>query len=373
MPFSGKNLSRHLSNIPGWRTSRKIVVIESDDWGSIRMPSLAAFDRLKAAGLSLDKGDALRYNRNDTLAGADDFHALFEVLQRHQDRHGNPAVLTALSLSANPDFDRIRDAGFTQYHYEPITQTLERYYPGQHVFNYWQEGIRKKLFVPQFHGREHLNVASWMKALSDHEEQTLAAFSEGCWGFSNRHPYNVRYQAAFDVTDPAEIDTHHKILKEGLDLFEKLHGYRARFFVPPNGPINNAVEKTAAENGIQFMSASKVQHEALGLGKTRRRLHYLGQRNVHGQCYITRNCFFEPSQPGSNWVERCLDEISIAFRWRKPAIISSHRVNYVGGLQEQNRRHGLQQLNRLLQGILQRWPDAAFMTSDELGALMLHG
>ena len=32
-------IKKWLINIPGWRTNRHIVVIESDDWGSIRMPS----------------------------------------------------------------------------------------------------------------------------------------------------------------------------------------------------------------------------------------------------------------------------------------------------------------------------------------------
>jgi hypothetical protein len=32
-----QNLSRNLSNLPGWRTNRHIIVMESDDWGSIRM------------------------------------------------------------------------------------------------------------------------------------------------------------------------------------------------------------------------------------------------------------------------------------------------------------------------------------------------
>ena len=34
-----ENVSRNLSNLPGWRTKRHIIVIESDDWGSIRMSS----------------------------------------------------------------------------------------------------------------------------------------------------------------------------------------------------------------------------------------------------------------------------------------------------------------------------------------------
>ena len=62
------NFKKNLSNIPGWSTNRKIVVIESDDWGSIRMPSLETFEKLSSNGLNLSSGDALRYNKNDTLA-----------------------------------------------------------------------------------------------------------------------------------------------------------------------------------------------------------------------------------------------------------------------------------------------------------------
>ena len=46
-------LSVHASNIPGWCTNRKIVVIESDDWGSIRMSSLEAFKKLLKAGTAI--------------------------------------------------------------------------------------------------------------------------------------------------------------------------------------------------------------------------------------------------------------------------------------------------------------------------------
>ena len=34
MPLKTK-LMRNLSNLPGWRTKKKIVVLESDDWGSM--------------------------------------------------------------------------------------------------------------------------------------------------------------------------------------------------------------------------------------------------------------------------------------------------------------------------------------------------
>ena len=73
-------LSRNLSNLPGWRINRKIVVIESDDWGSIRMPSKKAFEILRKSGVDVISGDNLRFNSYDTLASSDDLSALFDVL-----------------------------------------------------------------------------------------------------------------------------------------------------------------------------------------------------------------------------------------------------------------------------------------------------
>ena len=66
-----------------------------------------------------------------------------------------------------------------------------------------------------------------------------------------------------------------------------------------------------------------------------------------------------------------MNEINIAFKWKKPAVISSHRVNYIGVLNTLNRDYGLLQLRRLLEQILKIWPEVEFMTSDELGKLLL--
>ena len=53
-----QNLLRNLSNLPGWRTRRHIVVIESDDWGSIRMASHESFRRLRDADLPASRSSA---------------------------------------------------------------------------------------------------------------------------------------------------------------------------------------------------------------------------------------------------------------------------------------------------------------------------
>ena len=365
-------LKKNLSNLPGWRTNRKIVVFESDDWGSIRMPSLSTFEKLEGAGLDMRSHDAERYNLYDTLASSQDLQNLFEILTRFKDRNGDNAVFTAISVLANPDFNKIRESNFREYFYEPFTETLKRYKGCENSFELWKEGVSRKIFIPQFHGREHLNVEAWMKSLQVGDEQTRFAFEEEMWGFVPRQYPAIDYQAAFLPGAFEDINLHKKILVDGLDLFEKLFGYRAEYFVPSNGPFNNILNKILVENGIKYRSASKIQNEPLGNGRKRKVLHWLGQKDESGLIYITRNCFFEPSQPGKDWVDSCLNDIKIAFRWNKPAIISSHRVNYIGTLNPSNRDRGLHQLTRLLKEIIKNWPDAEFMTTPQLGAMMLN-
>ena len=356
-------------NFIGYSTIRKIIVIESDDWGGIRMPSKQAFELLTRSGLDSSRG-SLCYNNYDSLADKNDLTLLFEVLSSFCDERGNHPVMTALSVVANPDFAKIRESEFNEYFYEPFTETLGRYYGLDTPFSLWLEGIQSRLFLPQFHGREHLNVAVWMNALQQNDVEARIAFEQGCWGFNNKHKYGITYQAAFDIESLDQLNHQAEIIKDGLRLFEQLFGYRASYFVPPNGPFNNQLEAVAAAEGIRFMYAEKIQNEPIGGGNTIKRYHYPGQRNRHGQYYLSRNCFFEQSESGKDWVDSCLNDINIAFRFHKPAVISSHRVNYIGALDSANRTRGLQQLTVLLGKILKTWPDVEFMSSVALGELM---
>lgn len=364
-----KNLIKNLSNLPGWRTNRKIVVIESDDWGSIRMPSNEVRAHLQDQSIPMGDIERQRYTSFDTLANSTDFEALYETLYKFKDINNRNPVFTAVSVVANPDFEKIKESNFENYYYEPFTTTLERY-QHKNAFNMWKEGVKNYLFIPQFHGREHLNVSTWMRQLRLKDKNTLVAFEQKCWGYANANKYGIDYQAAFDLEFASDLIYQEKVIKDGLELFEQIHGYKADFFVPPNGPFNNRLEKIAALEGIHYMSASKIQQEVYGEGKTLRKFHYLGQKNQYGQFYITRNCFFEPSAIGKNWVESCLKDIDNAFKWKKPALISSHRVNYIGGLVEKNRTEGLKQLTDLLSLIQKKWPNVEFMTSSELGNLI---
>lgn len=364
------------SNIPGWRTNRHIVVIESDDWGSIRMSSKGAFDRMLAAGMREDRN---HYNTNDALESNNDMTAMMETLSRFTDMSGRHPVLTGVNVVANPVFEKIRENGFTEYVYEPYTETLKRYPAHDKVYDLWKEGIEKRLMVPIFHGREHLNVQRWLRALRDGNKSTLLAFDCGVTGIYNGingEPI-PEFQAAFDIDTQDDLPYLHEVLSTGLDLFNDLYGYRSSYFVPTNGPFNNTLEPVLLDKGVKYINSGKIQHEPLGNGEYKKNYRYLGKKNADGQIYLTRNCFFEPSSTESaltrDWVDTCLHEIEIAFRWHKPATISSHRVNYIGFLHPENRERSHRLLTELLSKMLKRWPDIEFMTSMELGDLITSG
>lgn len=60
------------------------------------------------------------------------------------------------------------------------------------------------------------------------------------------------------------------------------------------------------------------------------------------------------------------------FFWNKPANISSHRVNFCGYIDDKNRGKGINDLKKLLQKIVQKYPDVEFMSAGELGELILN-
>jgi hypothetical protein len=360
-------LKKNLSNIPGWATKRKIVVFESDDWGSIRMSSTQSREYLLKKGVNLYQGAGARYNRYDTLASKEDLEALFFTLSSVKDKNNQSAKLTAVSLVANPDFDKIKANGFTKYVYEPLPTTLQKYNRAD-AFALWKQGFDYNIFVPEFHGREHLNISAWLRSLQSEDKEVLLAFDHGIWGYSRKK--GKGFQAAFDLEFIEDLETQKNVIEDGLSLFERLHRRKARFFVPPNGPLNNELEKVAAESGIEYMSTPKIQLEPLGGGNSKKHFRYLGKKNKHRQIYITRNSFFEPSDSPRNEVDACLAEIALAFKWGKPAVISSHRVNYIGGLDQSNRDRSLKKLSELLKQIVSKWVDVEFMTSVELGDLI---
>lgn len=352
--------------------NRHVVVFESDDWGSVRMPSLNALNRLLKRGVRLVGPES--YDRVDTLASNDDLEILMDVLSSVKDLNNNPAKITFNCCIANPDFDKIRESGFKEYHYELFTETLKKYNHHDRAFDLWKEGMRHKVFMPQFHGREHLNPQKWLRYLQAGDKDTVAAFDEGCFSvFVSKVNGSSSFLEAFGIESVKECDFVKKSIVEGLNLFEEIFGFRSESIISPCYVWDDYIEEIAAEYGVRFIQGSYIQSHSPWQRSKGKRIsgHYNGERNSLGQYYSVRNCSFEPTQNSADNADHCMAAIKKAFECHLPAVVSCHRLNFIGDLDKSNRDNNLHEFGVLLKMIVKNYPDVEFLSSDELGKLIV--
>lgn len=350
-----------------FRINRHFVVFESDDWGSIRMSKKKAWDELLRQGYAVDKRP---YERFDTLESAEDLEALFNVLCKYKDCKGNHPVITANMLLANPDFEKIEKSGFQGYFFEPIANTYGRYFGDAKALELMRQGLDEGVFMPQCHGREHFNVSEWMQGLQAGDKDLLTAFKYGMCGIAPKaHPeLGNNMMVALRARSEEEQKQIESIVNEGLQMFEKMWGFKSKTFVAPCYSWNEQLEKIMSDNGVQLIQSSRVKKKAY---KSSERHLYCGQKNSYGQVYSIRNCKFEPAtNEGGASVEALMSQIDNVFKRRKIAIISTHRINYVSGIDKTNLSHTLKILDGFLSQLLNKYPDIIFISSEKLLELL---
>lgn len=336
------------------------------------MPSRAVYEQFLKEGIAVDKDPYCKYDR---LATKQDLERLFEVLDSVRDKNGNPAVLTANAVVANPVFDKIEESGFKEYFYEPFTETLSHSSEHAGAWEMWQQGMKEGLFRPQFHGREHLNVKKWLSVLQQGESATKRAFELGSFGLTASVDPTIKrnYMGAFNSGLDDDISYYEQILTEGLDLFEKLFGFRSKSFIATTYTWNPKIEPFLIDGGVKYVQGLITQKIPLDNDTTIKfvKKSYQGTKTEHGLIRLMRNCFFEPTQsPKVDYVDECMHRIACAFRWNKAAVICAHRLNFIGSIDPSNTDRNLPAFKTLLKEITKRWPDVEFMSSDQLGTII---
>lgn len=349
------------ANWRGRSVKDRLVVIESDDWGAIRTPSKAALELMRARGLVSESSVYC----NDALETSEDLERLYEVLASAKGADGQPAVLTANTIVANPDFEAIRDSDFERYAFEPTTATCARNPATRRAPTLWRQGMADGLYRPQFHGREHLHHRRWLARLQDGDELTRFCFSLGSTS-SGRGDYAFMEALDWDFADEVRMQADE--LVNGLELFREIFGYPSSSFIAPCYTWDPNLNLTLSSHGVRWLQGVRVQRRPTGKAGAHSVIrHSFGQRNEHGQRYNVRNVHFEPVMtPNVDIVDRALAQISIAFAFRRPAVINTHRVNYIGSIDPQNADFGLSALKSLLKNITRRWPDVQFISTDQL-------
>ena len=362
----------HLINYKGWSTKRKIVVFESDDWGAIRLPDITKIEEYRKR-YPYPKNPYLKY---DSLASEDDLNVLFSLISDCKDNFGNHPKLTFNTVVANPDFKKIKESGFKQYYYEPFTETLKRFSNHSQSFNLWKNAIDEKLMYPQFHGREHVNVPLWLEELRNGNQELLDAFDLGTWSVPENKSSIINLQASLDWIDERPKEYQEGYINEGLSLFEKIFGFKSITMIPNNFILGEQLHEVLKNNGIKVIQGMKYQKLPFGEDNNQKRRivgRFIGSENEQQIKYFVRNGQYEPTQMSANYdsVDGCLKEISNAFFWNKPAIINTHRLNYVGVYDQKTKDENIKNFRVLVKSIIKKWPNVEFMDSAELANLML--
>lgn len=363
----------HIKNIPGWKTKRKLLAIVVDDYGNVRVDSKKALEKISDKTLN----NTSRFDIYDTLETREDLEMLFEVLISVKDRSKNPAVFTPYALSCNIDFERMKEEGYMVYRYELLPVTFNKLshiqtkaYEG--AWQLWKEGIKHGLMRPEFHGREHLNIKIFEEKLITKDSALMVSLeNRSLANFGSSIYSSMEWQAAFSFWDPvADTKNFNKIMKDGLCSFEKVYGYKAQSFTPPARHFPEFLENKLKIWGLMAFDRPFLQKKHMGFGKYKIALSTMGWHKEKNMVDLVRNVVFEPTYSNIDHVGMALKQIEAAFSWDKPAIVSSHRVNFCGHIDPKNRQKGLEDLSKLLKAIIKKWPEVEFVSVAELIGLI---
>ena len=345
--------------LPGIHLKNKVIVFESDDWGSKRMPNSDVFETCLQNGYKVDQNI---YTQYDCLESSEDLTALSEVLSSFKTK----PVFTLNMLMANPNFSEIQKNGYNNYYFEKISEDSD--YAIQ--LNKIKKGIESGVFSAQFHGREHINVHRWLNALKGGDKDVLFAFNQGMAGiFPKENVSNGNDMVvALENYNKTDLEEKVQITEEGLEIFEEIFEKKSDSAIACNYVWNDQIEQVYKKCDVKLIQSSRFQllpkGEYLGFNK---KLAYTGKRNSLGQVYSVRNVQFEPTiNQNKDWVTSALNEIELSFKLKKPAIMSTHRINFCGNLSIKNRDQSLAKLTLLLKEIEKKWPEVEFCSSDQL-------
>jgi glycosyltransferase involved in cell wall biosynthesis len=348
------------------RFARPVLVIESDDWGWCPGDPNQMLFVEKAFGSKFTEDGLL-----PVLETPDDMERMAQVLLKHKDSRNRPAVLTANMMLANIDFEATKQSGFKQLKLIDIDSNSAINPISKSLLKAYNRCMNLGVFKPQLHGLQHVNAIGWLRDLQNGNKLAMCFFDAKfppSGYFNNNWKYNSVY-VDFSTVPSTGIPYNVQLsdINDAVRVFKRIFGFLPLSTIAPFYIWDKTTEKAFSEMGVKYLQAGNMQVAKLD---THRRLtecyHGLGTRNEYGAIYLNRNIFFESNRAGSVPVRTVQKRICRAFSTYQPAVISSHRINFVGGSAY---RH-LAAMDETLTYLEKTYPDIFYMSSDELGEML---
>lgn len=346
------------------KSKDKVIIIESDDWGSERIPNNNVREELKKSGIDMDLSP---YSKFDTLERLVDLEMLEYLLNRIEDVYEKKVKITANFIIQNPDYFKIKQSEFKEYYGKSFIETYLSRDNNNKVWSKIRDLNAKQYFKPQFHGREHINIPLWLMELKKKNEKLLNAFDCGCFAIDYKLQNNDNLLSSFQYNDITQKEFVENSFKDGYNKFDEIFGFKSKSIVVPRHVWHPDLNLEFKKAGVEYIQ-SAINQEVISENVSYKTEHYTGEMdNISQLKFLVRNIYFEPSYNNQyDWVKKTLNKIDFLFYFNIPVIISMHRLNFVGGINEANRENNLKLFESLLKKIILKHKDVSFKTSDTL-------
>jgi hypothetical protein len=340
--------SRLQTSLSALAPRRPIVVIQSDDWGRVGIPSLKALDDLREAGI---KVGASRWDHYG-LESEDDLVQLGKLLAGIADCDGNSPCLTANFVMANADLGRMREERYDAFRWIGIGEGFPKPW-ADNLMPAYRALIARGHFEPALHGFTHFNVLELLACLREESERgeraRLLVKNEVPYLASVTPDYNFalvsRQGGEHFMSERDQADW----ISTGVKLFTDAFGIKPATACAPGYRANLVTRKLWQQAGIESAQVVGTQpvSEKGGLVET--------QRNVS----------FEPALYDGDVVGRARAEARRAVRKGLPIVICSHSINYITRFTAAAET-GRAALRKLLTGLLEEFPSLRFASTKSL-------
>jgi len=311
-----------------------VLIIESDDWGAGPIEAqVAALERL------------------------------LETLARFRDERGRHPVMTLSLILAVPDGPAIRRQG----RYCRLSMDDPKFVPLREVL---ERGRAAGVFAMQLHGLEHYwpaalmavddsQVRAWLTAEAPQATERLPSHLQSRW-----------VDASVLPSTPLEREAIRTAVAEEVQLFKSVFGDVPRVAVPPTFVWNVEVERSWAEQGVEFVVTPGLRsacRDATGLPNCDSGPFLSGEAGK-GVTYLVRDDYFEPER--GHRAEQALSALARKASEGRACLLETHRSNFIGDPAVEEKARA--EITRLLEEALLRNSELRFISTEELGLAIRH-
>lgn len=339
---------------PGWRFSRPLVLLQSDDWGRVGVRDAEGCEELRVAGLNLGERPYDLYS----LETASDVHELRDVLSSSRDSAGNPACLEMNFVVANVDFPASAGQGFRHIPLKPLAEGLPGRWTRPGLLDSYRAGIASGVFSPALHGVTHFCQQAVVRALAPDNER--GALVRTLWKSETPYIHWRMPWVGYEYWDPEQTPAKRFIAEAEQEgwIAGAAESYRQLFHEEPVSACAPGYRSDATTHRFWKMNGIRVAQNGPGLMRA-------PHRDAHDLLHTYRALDFEPAlNPQLRW-EECVKDAAKWFALGLPFIVSIHSINFQSTLAP-NRQKTLPMLQSLLRGLQEQFSEVAFINSRQL-------